>query len=336
MSKKAFEIQFNWIFVLFAGAIILLLFTVFALKQSKIAEQSNDAIKLKSVEAIISGISVSTDTSKPNEIRDLSMEVGCNRVAIGDVSRQYQSIILFGPSLIKGNSLIAQTLTFNLPYRATNLLYMTSDKLRYILIGNNDLAKEVNSSLPVYIKKEFYYTTPTINDENNYKIRFVFFGYISNEVLGNLQGMRNSDVTAIKVEGDLDKGSITFYQKNSALWESKGSSFYIGKSALIGAIYADTLYNYECNMRAAFSRLNLITKIYDGRIRRLKDASSIECQQIVYDEALPHLTTIGQFSYSLAQSSSFDQTSIFTLSSASEALENNNKDAQINSCALIY
>ena len=40
-NKKAFEMQFNWIFVLVVGASILIFFTAIAIKQKNVSEASS-------------------------------------------------------------------------------------------------------------------------------------------------------------------------------------------------------------------------------------------------------------------------------------------------------
>src|SRR3989338_1486438 len=273
MNKKGFEIQFNWIFVLVAGTAIILFFTVVVIKQKNVSETSTKATILKSMEAVITGASVSTDTTNIIDIPNSDIEVDCGRVSIGGVSKQYQSLVLFAPSLIKGNKLITQTLAFSTPYRATNLLYITSPQMRYIIIGDSKLAKEINKSMPSELKKEFYQSMPEIKNMNNYKIRFVLFENLI-DFPKALEKMPDSDVTAIKINGDSEKGIIEFWQKESNSWLSKGTSFYIGKQSLIGTIYADTLDVYECNMRNVFSRLNLVTKIYAERTKKLTQGAT--------------------------------------------------------------
>ncbi|MDP3766218.1 MAG: hypothetical protein Q8R04_06930 [Nanoarchaeota archaeon] len=333
MNKKAFEIQFNWIFVLVAGVAILLFFTVIVIKQKNVSETSTKATVLKSIEAIITGAGVSTDTINIIDVPNSNIEVGCSRVSLGGVSKQYQNLILFAPILIKGDKLITQTLAFSVPYRATNLLYMTSPQLRYIIIGNNNLAKEINKSMPSDLKKEFYQSEPQIKNSNNYKIRFIVFESMI-EFPKALEKMPDSDVTAIKVNGDNEKGTIEFWQKDGNSWSSKGSSTYIGKSSLIGVIYADSLGTYECNMQNVFSRLNLVTKIYIERTKKLMQktgASSrqTQCNQF-YKNALSQLNNI------LTASSNFNMENIDIISGAVKSLASENKNAQVNSCTLIY
>lgn len=328
INKKAFELQFNWIFILVAGAAILLFFTVVIIKQKNISEISTKTTVLKSIEAIITGAGVSTDTTKVIDIPNSNIEVSCSKVSIGMVSKQYQNLILFAPSLIKGNKIITQTLTFNVPYRATNFLYMTSPQIRYIIIGDNGLANEINKSLPSDLRKEFYRLLPDIKNLNNYKVRFIVF----NEMINfpkSLEKMPDSDVTAIKVNGNKEKGTIGFYQKDGTSWLSKGTSSYLGKAALIGAVYTDTLEAYECNMQNSFSRLNLVTRIYKDRTNVLKGTAQSQCKEL-YDKASTDLDKI--FDYSLK----FETSKINDIVNAANSLADKNKEAQKNSCTLIY
>lgn len=332
MNKKAFEMQFNWIFVLVAGAAILLFFTVVVVKQKSVAEISTKATVLKSVEAIITGAGVSTDTTNIVNIPNSDIEISCNRISLGTVSKQHENLILFAPSLVKGDRLITQTLTFSTPYRATNLLYITSPQIRYIIIGNSNLAKEINKTLPSELKKEFYTSAPEIKNLNNYKIRFIIFDDMI-EFPKSLAKMPDFDVTAIKVNGDAEKGAIEFWQKDGNSWQAKGLSSYIGKSSLTGAVYEDTLDVYECNMQHIFSKLNFVTKIYIDKTKKLvqKVSSSrqIQCNQF-YNNALAQLDSI------LSVSSSFNQENVNTLVNSANSLAGENKNAQIYSCTLIY
>lgn len=332
-SKKGIEMQFNWLFVLVAGAAILLFFAVVIVKQKSIAEASTKATVLKSIEAIITSAGISTDTINTVTIPNSNIEVSCGRLSLGAVSKQSQNLILFAPSLIKGDKLITQTSAFNVPYRATNLLYATSPQLRYIIIGNTNLAREINKSLPSDLKKEFYQSTPEIRDENNYRIRFVLVEDMI-DFPKALEKMPNSDVTAIRIIGGIEKGKIEFYQKDGSSWLAKGKSVYIGKSPLIGALYADTVDLYECNMKNAFSKLNLVTKIYSERARELIKNAAVSSRQVqcneIYNKALTQLNSI------FAASLNFDEQNVNALTTAEKLLIDENKRAQAYSCALVY
>lgn len=331
-NKKAFEIQFNWIFILVAGAAILLFFTAVVVKQKSISDASTKAVVLKSIDAIITGASLVADATKPESIPSSKIDVECNRVSVGGVSKSYQNLILFSPGSIVGNEFRWQTLAFSAPYRATNLLFMTSDKLRYVLIGDSSLAKEINKSLPSDMKKEFYQSIPSaFANSNNYKVRFIAFGSMIG-FPGVLQKMPDSDVTAIRIAGDIEKGSVEFFQKEGNAWASKGTMPYIGKASLMGAVYADRIETYECNMQNVFSRLRIISSIYLQRTESLRSSLSggqTQCSQF-YSNALTQLNRI------YASSLAFSTANVNSISDAAGLLSSENTNARIYSCALIY
>ncbi len=336
MSKKAIEIQFNWIFVLIAGTAILIFFTVLVVKQKSLSESSTKAVVLKSIESIISGASVTIDTTKMENLPNPNIEIDCNKISVGNLPKQYQNLILFGPRLVKGNGFIWQTAAFSVPYRSTNLLYITSPQLKYVIIGNNDLAKDINKSLPSYLDKENYSSYQDalqIKNSNNYKIRFLVFGNIGlagNSVPPAISKMKDEDVTALKIEGDAEKGALEFYQKKGNSWVSLGTSAYIGKSSLFGAIYTDTLEVYDCNMQNTFGRVKLVTDVYYERTKKLRDTiQRQECKQI-YNNALNQINNIKTLSLN------FKPENINNLVSTAKLLSVQNKEAQKFSCPLIY
>lgn len=331
MNKKGFEIQFNWIFVLVAGAAILLFFAAIVVKQKSVSEASTKAIVLKSIDAIITGASVTTETTKREDIPYSEIGVECNRVTIGGVSKQYQNLILFSPGSIYGSKLLWQTASFSVPYRATNLLYITSPQIRYIIIGSSELAADINRSMSPDISKESYQSMPSIQNSNNYKVRFIIFGAMIS-LPGSLQKMPDSDVTAIKIDGDAKEGAIDFYQKNGNAWLLKGSSAYIGKQSLIGAAYSDTLEMYQCNMKNVFSKLNLVTRVYHGKISELINhlsSSQLACSQF-YSKALSEFNKIS------SATSSFSKENMNIIADSAGSLDNINNDAKKFSCPLIY
>ena len=350
-NKKAFEIQFNWIFVLIAGAAILTIFALIIFKQKSLSESSTNSIALRSIESVVAGTSVSTDTSSLITMPDLSIEVDCGKISIDKISKQYPRLVLFSPSLIKGNKIIAQTLSFSEPYKSSNLLFMTSQQIKYIPIGNSDLIKSIKKLLPSEINNETFlsYDQSKIRNSNNYKVRFVFDNIdpTSLSFPSSLSKMPAGDVTALKITGNIDKGKIEFYDNKivptGSIFVIKGTSYYLGKAALIGAIYADTAEHYECNMKNVFARHDIVTKVYIDRTNNLINDFSVDsdgnflisndCKN-AYTSALTPLSSIKSTSKNLA--GTLSETERNNLADAAESLKIQNKEAQKFSCPMIY
>ena len=330
-SKKAIEIQFNWMFVLVAGALILMFFMAIVFKQKEVSQESTNIAVLKSIGAIIAGAGTSSQTSRPIDVPYSDILVGCNQISSGRMLKQFgnASLILFAPGLIRGKKLIVQTLDFAAPYKATNILYATSPSVRYVIIGNGNLARDVNKTFSRDIGREFYTAPFAVRNKNDYKVRFVFFSDAESIVLENLNVMRNEDVSAISIAGSDDKGEIKFYQKNSLNgWTLTGKSDYITRPSVIGAIFADTIEAYDCNMQNIFQRFEIITRIYKQRASKLLGYGAGRCDPL-YNAA------IGEMEKILA-SKSFGKDSIEQISKSSSALSENNNNLQLESCPLPY
>ena len=343
-NKKAFEIQFNWIFVLIAGAAILIFFASIIVKQKNLNQSSINIEMLKQMENIISGASVSTDTVVPLDIPNFEIKISCNKVSIGSSSSQYQNLILFAPSPIKGSRLITQTLAFQEPYRSANLLFITSTQVKYILIGSDETFKEINKTLPAELDKEAFdaYDSSKIRNTNNYKIKFVFFNAnIPSSLPASLGDIPDNDITAIKINGDIGKGSIDFYRKNGKSLVLKENSAYLGESPIIAAIYAERPEFYRCNMNNVFSKNSLVAKVYKGKIQELvafftkPEFARPECRQ-VYTDSLPNLNKIEIASSKLGKAAKIEASDINDILTSSELLAEQNKDAQKYTCPVIY
>src|SRR3989338_6722404 len=146
-KKGVIEVQFNWLFVLIIGAVILIMFSGIIIRQKNISETSKNVLLLNNLDAIFSGSESSKGTVNIVKIPETRIEFRCNRYSIGKLSKQLDVMNVFPPSVLEGNSLISMTLDFSMPYRITNIVYLTSPKYRYIFIGS-DNAGEIKIMMP--------------------------------------------------------------------------------------------------------------------------------------------------------------------------------------------
>ena len=129
-------------------------------------------------------------------------------------------------------------------------------------------------------------------------------------------------ITALRVnEGT---GLLEFYDLNQAKTDfiNKQSSYYIGNPTLLGAIFTDDINIYNCVMKNAFSKLNIVSKIYLGKIGALSGCT--------YDSA-PVFNII-------SKSSEFGPSINLKKDIENEIkkLEGQNSQLQRKSCPLIY
>ena len=137
-KKGVIEIQFNWIFVLIAGFVIISLFTAIIVKQKDIYIKSTNVMVINHLDAILSGYETSAGTVDIVRLSKTTIEFTPNSYSIGDVSKQFNALNVFTPSVLEGTSIITMTLEWSIPYRVTNFVYLTNNKIRYVFVGDPD------------------------------------------------------------------------------------------------------------------------------------------------------------------------------------------------------
>jgi len=332
MDKKGFEVQFNWIFAVIAGAAIIALAAFLVVKNRGITDSSFDVQTLKTVDAIVTGTGISSDVTKVSDISS-KLAVGCNRIAIGSAQRNYQNIVLFAPDSIIEGKLITLTLPINLPFKVSNMLYATSPKIRYILVGKNEIISMINKSLPDSMQTEMassVMAASAIKNTNNYKVRFIVAdkdAFAAFSVPKSLEKMPNFDVSAVVVSGSTDNGEATFYQKKGLVWEPKGSSNYLTLQGLLGAVFAESRENYDCSLKSLESRAKIMMEIYSQRTKKLALlAKDSECKPL-YAEAEARISSI-------LGKSIITNPEAFT--SFANDWKNKNSDLEVLSCPSLY
>jgi|TARA_Y100000031_G_C8231409_1_gene391073 hypothetical protein len=339
-KKGAIEIQFNWIFVLIIGAVILIIFSSIILKQKGVSETSKNVLILNNLDAILSGSETSAGTVNMIRMPETEIEFSCKSYSIGELSKQIDVMNVFSPKILEDSNLISMTLDFSMPYRIINLIYLTEPQYRYILIGeeDNELKNQIIQMLPDEIFFEEFSDVNDVNYRGEDKTRFVFFD-VSVALPPDFFDVPDKDVNALRIDGTLESGNIEFFQKEgndftSSGSQNLGSSNYLGTKTLLGAIISDDKEIYECSMKDIFEKINIVTDIYKEKTERIKQIYSQEndrCsafEQTIY--SLDHLNKI-----SLA-SEEFKSTNIGTMSQAATDLRSQNRQAQLQSCATIY
>src|SRR3989338_6328662 len=213
MKKRGMiEVNFNWIFILIAGAVIFVFFINIVNKQRQFSDIKTSSAIVTSLESILTGAQISTSTVNIIDLPKVDIGFECDRYFIGPVPKQTKGNVIFAPNLLKGKKMITWALDWNLPYRVTNFLYVTDPELRYIIVYDSDtnlenkavaqklydeLPKEMNKDPP--IRKD---NLGNLGDKNNYQVKFIFLtsialGNTDTNGLKNFAKMRDEDVNAI-------------------------------------------------------------------------------------------------------------------------------------------
>jgi hypothetical protein len=277
MNKKAdVEIQFNWIFVLIAGAVILAFFVSIVNNQKDISEQKIAYTSLTNLETIFIGAESTVGTMHNITIPNIDIKFECDKYYVGETKKDTKDMVIFAPNIIKGKLMQALTLDFSLPFRLTNMVYLTHPNIRYIFVykdENKKLFDEVNSTLPDNFKRETVTNLPTDN-KNNYKVKVIFFDTTKTGDFTKL----GTDVKILEVysaENNENSRKIIFY--NSSTTTQTNISYYFETSSLIGAIFTEDIDTYNCVMNKALKKAGIVYRIYQKRTDYLASEYSGTC-----------------------------------------------------------
>ena len=368
MNKRGvIEVQFNWIFILIAGALILSGAFYFVNVQRKISDRTTSQQILQDLERIITEASIWSGVAFPFNIPDIPVALDCDGCYLRGYGLDFRHQTVFGPNTIRGDSLTIWVMQWAVPFKVANFVYFTSPEVRYVFVDDDGfieylnetvehrneekgtliIRKDVTNSRNYDVARNELYLT----DTNNYKVRFIFSDNSnvgpSVNLPGFVQKLPDSDVTALQIIPDSSLvsddeklagfGEIKFYQKQGNILVEKGSSFYIGKASLYAALFTDSKNTYECVMLKAFARMKILNELYRRRTEDLKNfadsrtgSERSQWQHCImpYATALDAFDEISMLDWSEAGISSLQQ-SINTLQA-------HNQNLQILGCRTLY
>lgn len=335
MKKRGqIEIQFNWIFVLAVGAIILIFFTSVILKYRDSSEDSTNIEITRSLEGIFTGAEVSKGTVNKIDVPKVNVEFDCDGFRVGKAFKKMEMMNVFSSFEIKTNELLTWTLDWSVPFRTTNFIYIIDPNMRYVLIGENELSESVYDMIPEH--ENFHVIL--VNDANaedlgHKKVRLVFFnGGVNDgtEIPDNFKKFNDKLVTAVKVTGDESSGSLEFFRKKGNIFVAEGTSYYLQPSSLIGAMIVDRARLYNCVMEAAFKKLNIVTSVYQKKTENIFNYyNSIGDSCSTYH-------SVGNLNLIMSASRSFNYANIQNILAGARALNDQNRQAERHTCAMIY
>ncbi len=334
MEKKgAIELQFNWILVLVAGAVLLIIFIGFISRQQEASSTSDDILTASSLDTIFH-IYSDADVSDTIKISKSKISFNCDSFAVNSISKQLGGLSLFSPASLDTNKLQVMSLGWYVPYKITNFVYSTSPDARYIFIGESDFARKMFDKIKGKVRADGFTNTQVIYNENNDKVRLILFGQ-NPEMPINLKEPDLS-LSAVKIDGDENKGVIEFFDFIDNKFEPRGKSYYIGEASLLGAVFADNIGIYSCNMEKGFNKMRILSNIYNKKIGHIiahynTAEGNNACRDFYQSNLLEILDYISYLASLDFQSSNYE-----SIINAVNKIEEMNNDANALSCVLIY
>ncbi|MBD3312881.1 hypothetical protein GF345_00405 [Candidatus Woesearchaeota archaeon] len=356
--KAVVEVQFNWIFILFAGALILVFFIMIINKQKDLSDRKLSVEVLNSLDRIMSGQRASENRQDIINMFEVEMLYSCGGCdcdfSLSGMSKSKGTLVVFAPSSMESDRLLTWTQSWDMPFRVTNFIYLTVPENRYYFIDPPEhVERDFLENLPANLTYEIVKAgedIPTIDDiefRGEQKVRLVFFGDTGGapDMPQDLEDVDDTRVTALVID---DTGpawmngnaEMLFYLKRGDVFvedldEEQAENSYpaLGFSGAYGAVYSDSFQNFKCNMDDAVKRFSFVAEVYKERSWDLAAAMSNRG-----DSGGILCGTVLNLGYTIMQAmessiSSMESTGIFQ---AISDLNDVNDNAILNSCPRIY
>jgi len=286
--KSQVAIQFNWIFVIIAGALILFFFLSVIYKQKGSSELKISRKVIDQIDAVFTGSEVATSTSQRIPMPKVILNFICDKNDFSEfnidqagVNRPLPITPVFAPDVVKGVSMTTFAKAWSVPFKVTNFLFVTSPEVRYYFIGVPssgsirdfyDLLPPNESTTKFMMARGEIESTESIVDKNNYKVKFVFFA--PEEPLSTSLSIDlppEQDISAVKIvfPTATSLGEVTFYDYDGT-FDSVGSVKILTEAEAYGAVFAEDFTSYLCNMKKAFRRFEHVAQVYGKRVTSLR------------------------------------------------------------------
>lgn len=343
--------QFHWLFVLIAGAIILLFFINVISAGKTSAENKLSISMMNSFDAIFAGSKASDNTvsiipAPPKTSIEFvcDAEDGHSEIAISGTiaSSQDPNRIMFAHGSITGRQYVVFTRSIDMPFKIDNALFVADLDTKYYILNNpsrTSLSNALVKLLPSNITSEKINDASALREEGYDEIVIISFGNLP-QSLPALKEIRvkNVDITPSSTRG---VGTVEFRSKKPGATRFKpaeGASKYYGSTMLLGAVFSENMDYYECTIKRIYKKLKVVSQLYTKRSVLLEAAVRSGVCKAAYHDAIGQLTelkAVASGNRSLTPNNINSQ-EVMKLRDIKLELESLNEQVELHSCPLIY
>ncbi len=279
-KRGQIEVTFNWIYIVIAGAVILLFFFGLVVRQKQVSEERLSGEVVQVMNSILVGAGVSEKTKNFIDASGLadytlyfSCENGVSEFGIKDRPARTQNNIdpIFAPREIQSSRIVTWSLPYNLPFKVIDFLFVIPSNIKYYVVGNDgEFVNEFLSSTEG-IERQFLSNLQQLEPEKNRQVRIVDVDGSSIPAAGVPEALQSWDDQEASAVVFTAKNQVDFYQKKGAVWQKLNQNplriiSLAGErdAAKYAAIFSADHNLYWCNMIKAFRRLELLTEVYGG------------------------------------------------------------------------
>ena len=154
------QTELNWVFILVAGAIILVFFTAFAFKYKSLQEEKLAIELLNNLDNTLTRLKSTPYTTYDEINLPVEVEITCDKIKINDQNFKTNNL-LFSQAKLKNKMLIYYK-QFKSPFKIANFYYISDSSRKFNLIYDLTTQSYVITlidNLPKDLKEKFSYSS---------------------------------------------------------------------------------------------------------------------------------------------------------------------------------
>ncbi|MBW2990430.1 hypothetical protein KY348_01860 [Candidatus Woesearchaeota archaeon] len=293
-GKKGFALQFNWLFVLIGGAVILGFFISLIVNGLAGEEGITAQKRTEEIDSVLKVSLAAGDTQKTLFFNQ-KIIFSCDEISEYFVEEafkysRYDYNALFSPSELDGRELVILTRVFEAPFRVMPLVYVTNKDIEYVFVGDSGLITQTYNLMPdnattAAISPDILATYP---DKNYDRTVFVLDVNDENSLarLHNFNRAKQDRIFAVVInasEGTVNNyGVLDFYRYEQEAFVLSKSAPFLTLDLALGGIISHDKTMYECNLRKVLQRLEMLGELHMKRMLEIYYENSNDFCQVYY------------------------------------------------------
>lgn len=289
-SRGQISLQFNWIFVLIIGAVILAFFLTVINNQEKRADAEQATELVKTVDNVFTAISTNPDTVETFTMSEADIRFDCEPglsqyyiQGAGPVDTSNQAI--FVPSEMEGKEVTMWTQTWHAPFPVMVVTHLASDRMTFLIVNDTSttIEERLYREMPDEFDKHLVTETQLEGVSSTGYDRYVIITTDDNLLVPSaIEDKARIRVIKSLSGGEFPKGKITF--KHDGASEVRE---YVTEPMLWGALFTEDAETYNCTVEKARMRQRMLATIIKDRL----DDLSQEMQHTACDTYLSSAST---------------------------------------------
>jgi len=356
LNKKGVELQFHWIFVMIAGALILTFFVTLAMKQKTLSEVKLQHTLSTNVDAVLIGAIVSKGVAQALPTPPGGLKIECSsgcycRLRIGNVEQSFENKAIFSPGELKDRTAIAWSRDWELPFRVQNMLFLTNPNIKYYFVYDDadsmsaQLYYQLRSNLPPSVQRQGRIVAE-MNVQNisssvvrsivagdETQTKFVFINVIPTLNLDS--SFRKHKTSAVAIM-QVPIPRVEFYEGDGSTLKQVDVAGIAGLSTLYAAIFSEDANMYKCGLQTGFKRLSFSANIYANRARALESHFQNQGRTCAYLPLISLLERQAQIAKRLGSQKSPDNSAVNQLQGLQGQIDTLNRQLVQQSCSELF